>query len=216
MGRPDPAPLRQDNQANLKQKALCGHARGVAAGHEGWTVACVAENNGGLCVWIEDYDVIQKGKVVGFHYQLFGADGVLIEQSSEDSPNLYLHGSSNIIRGVEQALEGKSEGDHIEVEVAPEDGYGHRDEAQKQRISAKYFKHLGKKIRPGMSVPLQTDDGQRWVTVLKVGLKTVDVDANHPLAGQVLRFVIDVASVRDATEDEVSHGHAHGPGGHQH
>ena len=157
---------------------------------------------------------IENGKVVSFHYQLFGEDGALIEKT-EDQPTLYLHGANNMISGVEQALAGHVAGDHFEVTVSPEQAYGERKEEMTQRVSAKYLRHAGK-LRPGMQVPVQTEEGQRWVTVLKVGLKTVDVDANHPLAGRTLRFVIDVIEVRDATEEEASHGHAHGPGGHHH
>jgi len=157
---------------------------------------------------------IEDGKVVSFHYQLFGEDGALIEKT-EDQPTLYLHGANGMISGVEKALAGRAAGDHFEVTLAPEDAYGERDGDAIQRISAKYLRHAGK-LRPGMVVPVQTEEGQRWVTVLKVGLKTVDVDANHPLAGRTLRFVIDVIEVRDATEEEASHGHAHGPGGHHH
>ncbi|MBA3981540.1 MAG: peptidylprolyl isomerase [Alcanivorax sp.] len=158
---------------------------------------------------------VEAGKVVSFHYALYDSEGTLIEQSPEDTPSLCLIGANNIIRGVEAALKGHAAGDHIDVEISPEDGYGPRDDNMTQRLSAKYLRHAGK-LRPGMRVPVQTEEGQRWVTVLKVGLKTVDVDANHPLAGQTLRFVIDIQDVRDATAEEKAHGHAHGPGGHQH
>ena len=158
---------------------------------------------------------VEAGKVVSFHYSLHDVEGNLIEQSPEDRPSLCLLGAGNIIRGVERALEGHEAGDRLEVEVSPADGYGPRDENMTQRLSAKYLRHAGK-LRPGMQVPVQTEEGQRWVTILKVGLKTVDVDANHPLAGKTLRFVIDIQDVRDASDDEKAHGHAHGPGGHQH
>lgn len=157
---------------------------------------------------------IGNGKVASFHYKLFGEDGVMIEETGEQ-PMLYLHGANNMIAGVEKALAGRAAGDHFEVTVTPDEGYGIAKPENIQRISAKYLRHAGK-LRPGMQVPVQTEQGQRWVTVRKVGLKTVDVDANHPLAGRTLRFVIDVIEVRDATEEEKSHGHAHGPGGHQH
>src|SRR5690606_34359804 len=120
---------------------------------------------------------IEDGKVVSFHYQLFGEDGSLIEKT-EDQPTLYLHGASNMISGVEQALAGRAAGEHFEITLSPEQAYGERKEEMTQRVSAKYLRHAGK-LRPGMQVPVQTDEGQRWVTVLKVGLKTVDVDANH-------------------------------------
>ncbi|MEY1661585.1 FKBP-type peptidyl-prolyl cis-trans isomerase [Isoalcanivorax beigongshangi] len=157
---------------------------------------------------------IEKDKVVSLHYQLFDEQDVLIEQTS-DEPSLYLHGHGNMIPGVEKALEGKQAGDKLDVTVAPVDGYGERRDDALQRVSAKYLKHAGK-LKAGMQVPVQTDDGIRWVTVIKVGLKTVDVDTNHPLAGRTLRFQMSVEDVRAASAEEIEHGHAHGVGGHQH
>lgn len=159
--------------------------------------------------------MIEKDKVVQFHYTLTRTDGTLVEDSHSGQPMAYLHGADNIIPGLEKALAGHQVGDHLSVTVTPEEGYGPRRDGMVQRISAKYLKHAGK-LRPGMVVSVNTDDGMRSVTVLKVGLKTVDVDGNHPLAGETLHFEIDVVDIRDATAEEKSHGHAHGPGGHHH
>ena len=126
-----------------------------------------------------------------------------------------LHGAGNILAGLEQALEGKDSGDRLTVSLDPEQAYGRRDESLRQRLSAKYLKHAGK-LKPGKIVRVQTEQGPRMVTVLKVGLKTVDVDANHPFAGRPLRFELEVIDVRDADADEKAHGHVHGPGGHAH
>ena len=158
---------------------------------------------------------IDKDKVVQFHYQLQDGDGQQIESSEGGEPMAYLHGADNIIPGLENALTGHAAGDRVEVTVPPEDGYGPRKEDMLQRISAKYLKHAGK-LKPGMQAQLQTEQGPRWVTVTKVGLKSVDVDANHPLAGKTLKFTVDIVDVREATAEERQHGHAHGPGGHQH
>lgn len=159
---------------------------------------------------------IEKDKVVTLHYTLFDAEHDLeLEHSPADQPLAYLHGHGNILRGLEQALAGKDEGDAVTVTLAPEDAYGRRDESLRQRLSAKYLKHAGK-LRPGKVVEVRTEQGPRRVTVLKVGLKTVDVDANHPLAGLDLRFEMRVMGVRDASDEEKAHGHVHGPGGHQH
>lgn len=158
--------------------------------------------------------MIGKDKVVTFHYELRNAAGELIEKSGGE-PMAYLHGAGNIIPGLEKALEGHAAGDTVEVTIPPEDAYGQRVPDSIQRVSAKYLKHAGK-LRPGMQVRVSTDQGPRMVTVVKVGLKTVDVDGNHPLAGETLSFKVDIAEVRDATADEKSHGHAHGPGGHHH
>lgn len=159
---------------------------------------------------------IESGKVVTLHYKLYDTDnGELVETSDADDPLLYLHGYDNILAGLEAALAGKSPGDRVEVTLTAEQAYGQREADAKQRISAKYLKHEGK-LRPGMTVMVQTGEGTRAVTVLKVGLKTVDVDLNHPLAGKSLRFDVEVVDVRDATEEEKSHRHVHGPGGHHH
>ena len=158
---------------------------------------------------------IDKDTVVQFHYQLHDGDGNEIETSDRSEPMAYLHGAGNIIPGLEKALAGHSAGDHVQVEVAPEEGYGPRQDNMVQRIPAKYLKHAGK-LKPGMQVQLKTEEGPRWVTVIKVGLKAVDVDANHPLAGKVLRFSVEIVDVRAATDEERQHGHAHGPGGHHH
>ncbi len=160
---------------------------------------------------------IENDKVVTLHYSLFNADdGSEIENSRETGePMAYLHGYNNIIKGLEAALTGKAVGDEVDVTVSPEDAYGEYDNTLFQRISRKYLKHAGK-LAPGKVVTVSTDEGPRMLTVLKVGLKTVDVDANHPLAGQSLRFVVEITDIRDASEEEKAHKHAHGVGGHQH
>ena len=159
---------------------------------------------------------IEKDKVVSLHYTLFDADHDLeLEHSPAEQPLSYLHGHGNILRGLEDALDGKDAGDAVSATLPPERAYGHRDESLRQRLSAKYLKHAGK-LKPGKIVRVQTEQGPRMVTVLKVGLKTVDVDANHPFAGRPLRFELEVIDVRDADADEKAHGHVHGPGGHAH
>ena len=157
---------------------------------------------------------IEAGKVAQFHYDLF-IDDQQLESSRDGEPMAYLHGAGNIIPGLEAALAGKTVGDHVDVTVAPADGYGERIDNHIQRVPAKYLKHAGK-LRPGMQVRVNTDQGPRMVTVVKVGLKAVDVDGNHPLAGKTLRFVVDIIAVREASAEEKAHGHAHGVGGHHH
>jgi FKBP-type peptidyl-prolyl cis-trans isomerase SlyD len=152
---------------------------------------------------------------VAFHYTLTGADGEQIESSRERAPMAYLHGAGNIIPGLEKALEGKSQGDSFEVTVAPEEAYGLRSEDKIQRIAAKYFRNASK-LQPGQVTILQTRQGPAQVTVVKVGRFNVDVDANHPLAGQALTFDVEITEVREATEEEMAHGHVHGPGGVEH
>lgn len=158
---------------------------------------------------------IGENCVVGFHYTLTSSSGEELESSREREPVSYLHGMGHIIPGLEQALEGRSAGDRFQIELQPEQAYGARRETHVQRIP---LKHLGqsRRPRPGQVLTLQTREGPVQVTVLKVGRFNVDVDANHPLAGQVLNFDVEVVSVRDATAEERDHGHVHGPGGHHH
>jgi len=158
---------------------------------------------------------VEEKKIISFHYTLTDADGKQIESSREHEPMSYLHGASNIIPGLERAMEGHKEGDEFSVTVQPEDAYGVKSAANIQRIP---LKRLGKIARPkvGQVLGLQTKQGPVQVTVTKVGKFNVDVDANHPLAGQSLTFAVEIMSVRDASEEELGHGHAHGAGGHDH
>jgi len=155
---------------------------------------------------------ISKNKVVSFHYTLSGESGEVMESSREHDPMSYLHGAGNIIRGLENAMEGKSAGDNFQVTVEPGEAYGERKPANIQRVAAKHFRNP-KALRPGQVVGLQTNQGPVQVTVIKVGRFNVDVDANHPLAGMSLTFDVEVTGVRDATAEEQAHGHVHGPGG---
>lgn len=159
--------------------------------------------------------IVEKDKVVNFHYTLKNADGEEMESSRERDPMVYLHGANNIIVGLEKAMEGRTTGDTFEVTVEPEEAYGVRNEGNIQRIPLKRLKGLGK-IMPGQILNLQTNEGPVQVTTVKVGRFNVDVDANHPLAGATLTFDVEITGIRDATEEETEHGHAHGPGGHQH
>jgi FKBP-type peptidyl-prolyl cis-trans isomerase SlyD len=158
---------------------------------------------------------IENKKVVTFHYTLSDAQGEQIESSREREPMAYLHGSGNIIPGLEKAMAGKAAGDSFEISVEPAEAYGVRREDNILRISAKHFKRAGD-LHPGQAVMLHTKQGPMQVTVVKVGRFNVDVDTNHPLAGQSLTFDVEVIEVRDATAEEISHGHVHGKGGVEH
>lgn len=158
---------------------------------------------------------ISNNHVVQFHYTLSEVDGTQLENSHDGDPVAYLHGKGGIIRGLADELSGKTKGDTFKVTLAPEDAYGTRDEEAKQRVPIKHL--LGtKKPRVGQIVAVQTEQGQRQVTVEKVGRFNVDVDVNHPFAGKTLVFDIAIIDVREASAEEISHGHAHGVGGHQH
>jgi FKBP-type peptidyl-prolyl cis-trans isomerase SlyD len=158
---------------------------------------------------------IAVNKVVSFHYTLNNTAGEVLESSREHAPMTYLHGSGHIIRGLENALEGKSTGDTFRVVLQPADAYGEKNPANMQRISAKHVPNA-QSLKPGQVIGLQTRQGPVQVTVVKVGRFNIDVDANHPLAGQVLTFEVEVTGVRDATAEEKSHGHVHGAGGVDH
>lgn len=158
---------------------------------------------------------ISKHTVASFHYTLRNGEGLELESSRGDQPTAYLHGASNIIPGLEAALEGKAPGDHVEVTLSAEEAYGQRREGAVQRVPVKHLIYRGK-LRAGMTVQMNTQHGGIPVTVIKVGRHTAEVDTNHPLAGQNLSFEIDIVDVRAATSEEISHGHAHGAGGHQH
>ncbi len=164
--------------------------------------------------------VVEENTVVRFHYELseVTSDGnQFLEKSHADEAMAYLHGKSAIITGLEKEMQGKQSGDEFEVTVNPEDAYGDRDDAAKQRVPIKHL-FQKKRLKPGMVVSVNTQDGPREVVIEKVGKFNVDVDTNHPLAGKTLHFKIKIEEVREATAEEIAHGHAHGPGpgGHHH
>jgi FKBP-type peptidyl-prolyl cis-trans isomerase SlyD len=162
---------------------------------------------------------VTQDKVVSFHYQMSDVDGTLLETSYEADPTLYLHGHRNLLPALESALEGKAVGEKTQVTLTPEEGYGLRKEGAVQRIPIKHLHNhekLKNKIKVGMTVQVNTQNGPWDAVVLKVGKFNVDIDSNHPLAGKTLTFALEVVDVRDATPEELSHGHAHGVGGHHH
>jgi FKBP-type peptidyl-prolyl cis-trans isomerase SlyD len=159
--------------------------------------------------------LIAQDKVVLIHYTLTNDDGKVLDSSSGREPLAYLHGKGNIISGLESALDGKQAGDKLNVRVEPAEGYGVRDDALVQQVPRRQFG--GANLKPGMQFHAQTSQGHaRVVTVTRVVGDMVTVDGNHPLAGEALNFDVEVAEVRDATQEELEHGHVHGPGGHHH
>lgn len=153
--------------------------------------------------------------VVQFHYTLRDESGAELETSRGGEPTAYLHGANNIIKGLESALDGKAAGDVFSATMGPEDGYGERQPDRQQRVPVKHLMFRGK-LKPGMAVHLNTSNGAVPVTVVKAGRHSADIDTNHPMAGRTLTFDIEVMDVRQASDEEVAHGHAHGPGGHHH
>lgn len=157
---------------------------------------------------------IANDHVVHLHYTLTDEGGRELESSRGGAPMAYLHGHNNIIAGLEEALTGKAAGDRVTATVPPEKGYGMRRPDMVQRVPVKHLQGA-KTWRPGMVAVVQTEQGARQVQVVKVGRFMVDVDFNHPMAGQTLAFDVEIVSVRAADPEEVAHGHVHEPG-HQH
>jgi FKBP-type peptidyl-prolyl cis-trans isomerase SlyD len=160
--------------------------------------------------------LVAQDKVVSFHYTLTNDAGEVLDSSSGGDPLAYLHGQGNIVAGLEKALAGRQAGDKLRVRVEATDGYGVRDAALVKRVPRRSFGSVGN-IKPGMQFQAQLERGQtRVVTVTAVKGDMVTIDGNHPLAGQDLNFDVEITEVRDATSEELAHGHVHGPGGHHH
>lgn len=158
---------------------------------------------------------IAENSVASFHYTLTNDAGEVLDSSRGHAPLSYLQGAGNIVPGLEQAMQGKRVGDRFKVDVAPEDGYGLHHEGLVQAVPRAAFQGVDE-VEPGMSLQAQTPQGTQAVTVTHVSADTVTVDGNHPLAGQSLHFEVEVTDVREASAEELSHGHVHGPGGHHH
>lgn len=154
---------------------------------------------------------ITKHKVASIHYTLTDNDGKVLDSSAGREPLVYIQGIGNLIPGMEEGLEGKTKGEKLKIKVSPEKGYGVKDEALQQSVPRSAFGDQD--VRVGMQ--FQTNQGG-VVTVTKVGLSEITVDANHPLAGVELNFDVEVLDIRLATQEELDHGHVHGPGGHHH
>jgi FKBP-type peptidyl-prolyl cis-trans isomerase SlyD len=158
---------------------------------------------------------INDNDVVHFHYTLKNEHGETLESSHNGQPVVYLHGQGAMIPGLEKAITGRKAGDSFSVTVPPEDAYGPRHEDALQRVAIKHL-HGAKTWKPGMTAVVETNQGPRQVLIVKVGKFMADVDLNHPLAGKTLSFDVEITEVRAATEEELAHGHVHGPGGHHH
>lgn len=159
---------------------------------------------------------IAQNKVVAISYTVTDvASGEVIDTSEGAAPMTYLHGAQNIIPGLEQALDGKQEGDAFDVTVEPADAYGEYSEERIQKVPHEAFQGVDN-VEPGMAFTAQTEHGPINLIVTEIDEELVTVDANHPLAGKSLKFDVKVESIRDASEEELSHGHVHGEGGHQH
>ena len=158
---------------------------------------------------------ISKDAVVSIDYKLTNDDGQVLDSSEGREPLSYLHGHGNLIPGLETALAGKKSGDAVQTTLAPADGYGVRDESLVQDVPRDRF-DPSVELKAGMQFQAETPEGMRLIRVVDVQGDQVKVDGNHPLADVTLNFDVKVVDVREATPEELSHGHAHGPGGTQH
>lgn len=155
---------------------------------------------------------IEKDTVASFHYRLSEEGGQELENSHDGEPMTYLHGQQGMMIGLEDALRGREAGDVFSVTLEPALAYGKRRYNAVQRVPRKHLLTKGK-LKVGQVVHVNTEQGAKEATVVKIGLKNVDIDSNHPLAGKMVTFDIEVVEVRAATAEEVSHGHVHGKGG---
>ena len=158
---------------------------------------------------------ISANMVVSIDYTLTDDQGTVIDSSEGRGPLAYIQGIGNIIPGLERALEGKAKGDSLKVSVAPEDGYGERSDDLTQAVPKQMFEGA-EEIQVGMQFQTMSEHGPQVVTVVAIDDEHVTVDANHPLAGENLNFDVTVVDIREASAEELEHGHVHGPGGHDH
>jgi FKBP-type peptidyl-prolyl cis-trans isomerase SlyD len=151
---------------------------------------------------------ISQHKVVTIDYTLTDNDGTIIDSSEADEPLAFIQGIGNIVPGLEAALEGRNPGDAFKVSIAPAAAYGERDEALMQVIDSEIFSNL-EDLQVGVQFEARSGETQRRYTVMAIEGDRVTVDGNHPLAGVTLNFEVLIKEVREATAEELSHGHAH-------
>lgn len=154
---------------------------------------------------------ISKNSVVTFHYTLKDAEGTVLDSSAGREAFAYIHGGGMIVPGLEEQLEGRVAGDSVLAVVEASKGYGEIDHEMLQKVPVDKFG--GQTVEAGMQ--FQTPDNRVW-SVIEVEDGHVVLNGNHPLAGVTLHFSVDIQGVREATADELSHGHVHGEGGHHH
>lgn len=158
---------------------------------------------------------VAENAVVVIDYTLKDNSGEVIDSSEGAGPLAYLHGFGNIINGLEDALLGKEAGEQVQATIAPENAYGERHEDMQQDVPKELFGGVDN-IEVGMQFQSETDDGPVMVTVVAITDEMVTVDGNHPLAGVELNFDVTIREVREASDEELEHGHVHGAGGHHH
>jgi len=159
--------------------------------------------------------MVSNGKVVSIHYTLKDDEGTILDSSSGKDPLAYLHGSNNVISGLETAMEGKKPGENFSVRIEPTEAYGEKDDSKMQVLDRSMFGEH--EVQIGQQFHAADPEGNSIVvTVTNIDGDEIIIDGNHPLAGITLNFDVEVVDIRDASEEEISHGHVHGEGGHHH
>jgi len=157
--------------------------------------------------------MIKKDTVVSMGYNLKNAEGEDLGSADTSKPLTYLQGAGQIVPGLENALEGLAVGDKKDVTITPKEGYGEINPKLRLKVERKLFPPDAE-IKQGMQFKANTGgDSEHTFTVMEIEDDQIKIDGNHPLAGQTLHFNVEIISVRAATQDELSHGHAHGPDG---
>lgn len=160
---------------------------------------------------------ITENKVALINYTLKDDSGELLESTLEREPLAFIQGKGNLISGLEKELEGKKTGDKISAVIKPKDAYGIRSDENIHKVPLASFEPDGEeKLEIGMQVRVETSQGISVADVTKIEGEEVTLDLNHALAGETLHFDVEIVDIREATKDELEHGHAHGPGGHHH
>jgi FKBP-type peptidyl-prolyl cis-trans isomerase SlyD len=150
---------------------------------------------------------IANNTVVTIHFTVCSSDGTQIDTSRNGEPMVFLQGSHFMIEGLEDELEGKTDGDKFVTDIPPKHAYGERHEELVQAVPKTMFENM--EINPGMTFRATTDDGEQSVMIIDVNDDDVIIDGNHPLSGLTLNFDVEVLEVREATEEEIAHGHPH-------
>jgi len=158
---------------------------------------------------------IAENAIVTIDYKLTDADGDILEVSEGDENFAYLHGHGQLPDKLEKELEGKEAGANVKVSMSPEEGFGERDDDQVISVPRDRFPE-DEELQEGLQVQAETEEGHQIFSVVQFDDKTVTLDGNHPYAGIDLTFEVTVREVREATAEELDHGHAHGDGHHHH
>ena len=157
-------------------------------------------------------NTVTKGRVISLDFILKNEQGEMLDQSEGSEPLEYLHGSNEVVPGLEKALEGRKIGEHVRVVIPPSDAYGEYEVSLVDEVSREQFPGIDD-IQPGMQFQTQMDDGAPMIiSITAVDGDTVVVDGNHPLAGMTLVFEVDIIGIREAADDEIAHGHVHSGG----